>query len=84
MKYALRRAERRGAGHYKSCLSKTGGKELTFPPVFGADWGTLYELREKEEADREHSPTCLSISSTYDFEKRSVENLSWKLYVMTI
>ena len=37
MKYALRRAERRGAGHYKFCLSKTGGKELTFPPVFGAD-----------------------------------------------
>ena len=37
MKYALRRAERRGAGHYESFLSKTGGKELTFPPVFGAD-----------------------------------------------
>ena len=37
MKSPLRRAERRGAGHYKFCLSKTGGKELTFPPVFGAD-----------------------------------------------
>ena len=50
----------------------------------GADWVTLYELKGKEEADREHSPTCFSISSTYDFEKRSVENLSWKLYVMTM
>ncbi len=52
--------------------------------VRGADWVTLYELKEKEETEREHSPTCFSISSTYDLEKRSVENRSWKLYVMTI
>ena len=41
----------------------------------GADWVTLYELKGKEEADREHSPTCFSIFSTYDLEKRFVEEL---------
>lgn len=39
-------------------------------PTFGAQ--VIYE---KEEADREHSMTCFSIFSTYDFEKRSVEEL---------
>ena len=56
--------------------SQRSKKARTRRAFAGADWGTMYELRGKEEADREQSSTCFSISSAYDLESRSAENRS--------